>query len=216
MRQTILLATLGLVSAAAHAGTPSLDLIATSPTTIAVGGAVDFQLSFNQYQENGSFDNSEGEPSPDIGFQQWISYFHESHTERLAGLSLQVAATDGPQASLVLNPSAEAGTDYSTSWNLSLRFNQAGSHQVLAWAAATQEKTHRRGDTVGTRECVGFDNSVQCTGWSFTDRLHDDHAWTEVVQASSLALQVQVVPEPATTVLWLAGAGLMLALRRRT
>ena len=50
----------------------------------------------------------------------------------------------------------------------------------LAGAAATQDKTHIRGDTLGTRECVGFDNSVQCSDWAFVDRVHEDSAWTDI------------------------------------
>jgi hypothetical protein len=217
MRLTILLAALGLASSAAQAGTPYLELTATSPTTIQAGGTVNFRLSFNQYQENWSFDNNGPEPTADIGFQEWIYHFYESSSERLSELELRVGVDGGPELSRLLLPDAGPGTDYSTEWNLSLVFSQPGVHQVLGSATATQDKTSRRGDTFGTRECVGFDNSVQCSGWSFIDRLHEDGAWSEPRFASSLGIQVQVqaVPEPPTAWLLLAGAGLMLGLRRR-
>ncbi|MDZ7855624.1 PEP-CTERM sorting domain-containing protein [Sphaerotilus sp.] len=138
-------------------------------------------------------------------------------TERLTGLTLQVGALGGPHNSQMLAPDAGPGTDYFTSWNLRLTFAQAGSYQLAADAAITQDKIVRRGDTHGTRECIGFDNSLQCSHWTFTDRLHEDSAWTEVTSATSLPIQVQVqaVPEPATLALWLLGGGL-LGWRRTT
>lgn len=215
MRQAILLAALVLTHLATQAGTPYLELTATSPTTIMAGGTVNFRLRFSQYQERWSFDNNGPEPSSDIGFQEWIYYFYEASSERLSELALQVGAVGGPELSQTLFPAAEPGTDYSTEWNLSLTFAQPGVRHVLALATATQDKTSRRGDTLGTRECIGFDNSLQCSSWSFIERLHEDSAWTERSLASSLGIQVQVVPEPATTWLLLAGTGLLLALRRR-
>lgn len=218
MRPTILLTVLGLAGAAAQAGTPYLDFTATSPTSITAGGSVDFQLTFRQYQENWSFDNNGPEPSADIGYQEWLYSFFEMSTEHLKSLTLQIGPIGGPQTSQVLSLDAGPGTDYNTTWNLSLSFAQAGSYQFGASATITQDKVVRRGDTLGTRECVGFDNSVQCSDWAFTARMHEDSAWTEVTSATSLPIQVQVqaVPEPTTLALWLMGGGMLgWRLRRR-
>jgi len=200
---------LSLAAMGAQAGTAYLDLSAQTPTTVAVGGAVSFLVEFRQYQENWSFDNGAGEPSPDIGFQTWQSYFYESWHDTLTALNLQVGPVGGVQLEHPLQPGAPPGTDYSTNWLVSLRFSQPGNYTVRAGAQITQDKDLRRGATVGTRECVGFDNSLQCESWSFHDEVWEDTAWTELTWAESTAVSVFVVPEPSSLLLWAAAvAGL--------
>lgn len=200
---------LSLAAMGAQAGTAYLDLSPQSPTTVPVGGTVSFLVEFRQYQENWSFDNGAGEPSPDIGFQTWQSYFYESWHDTLTALKLQVGPVGGVPLEHSLQPGALPGTDYSTTWLVSLPFSQPGSYTVRAGAQITQDKDLRRGATVGTRECVGFENSVQCDSWSFHDELWEDAAWTELTWAESTAVSVFVVPEPSSLMLWAAAvAGL--------
>lgn len=215
MHRTLTLAALGLATLAAQAGTAHLTLTAQSPTTVAVGGTVSFQVEFLQHQENWSFDNGDGEPSPDIGIQTWRSRYFEAWHDTLTGLSLRLGSAGGPLLQQDTQPNAPPGTDYGTRWLVNLRFDTPGSHTVLATAQITQDKDLSRSAIVGTRECVGFDNSVQCTPWAFQDEVIEDNRWTEISQASSLGLQVQVVPEPATALLWAGGLGLLAAARRR-
>lgn len=216
MRRTLTATALACLALGADAGLPTLTLTAQSPTTIMAGGTVDFRLDFFQIQEGWSFDNGDGEPSPDIGFQRWQSAYREAWNDRLTDLDLQLLVGGRPVQQRNTQPDAAPRTDYTTSWQVTLRFDQPGLHTVTAAALVTQAKDLYRAITVGTRECVGFDNSVQCTLWDFRDEVLDDLAWTETTPAVSASLQVQAVPEPATTALWLAGlAGLALRARRR-
>lgn len=201
MRHMRSLAAMALTAATAQASTIDLQLQATTPTQITVGGSVDFQLSFRQYQESWSFDNNGPEPTADIGIQSWQFYFFDTATEHLVALALEVGAAGGPLERQLLAPNAPPGADHATTWDLRLSFSQPGLFQVLGLATATQEKMVRSGATVGTRECVGFDNSVQCTGWTFVDQLQENPS-TDTSRATSLPVAVQVlaqpVPEPPT------------------
>jgi len=222
MRPSVLTTVLALVTLGAQAGKPYLDLTARTPTTVAVGGTVEFMVQFSQIQEGGSFDNGDGEPSPDIGIQQWRSAYRDVWQDTLTDLRLTLGATSAHGAPGVMalqrdtQPGALSGTDYTTSWLVTLRFDQPGRLDVLAGALATQQRYRYSEQTVRTRECVGFDNSLQCSEWPLQTTVLENTTWTETASALSLPVQVQVVPEPATTALWLAGlAGLALRARRR-
>lgn len=189
--------------------------VTPSATTVAAGMDLHFEVRFSQFQENWSFNNGDGEPTADIGFQYWRQSYYELWHDTLTDLRLDLGATGGPTTQRLTRPGALPGTDYQSSWMASLRFDQPGTYWVTASAQATQDKVLRIGATTGTRECVGFDNSVQCTSWSFQDEILDDRAWTEVTSATSLAVQVVVVPEPATWVLAVVGLAGLIGLARR-
>ena len=93
MRPSVLTTVLALVTLGAQAGKPYLDLTARTPTTVAVGDTVEFMVQFSQIQESGSFDNGDGEPSPDIAIQQWRSAYREVWQDTLTDLRLTLGAT---------------------------------------------------------------------------------------------------------------------------
>src|SRR5688572_19460445 len=83
------------VTPIASAGTPTLQMIATSPTSFIAGGILDLQLDFSMLQESTISDWTNGEPTPEVANQTWIAAGHLAYAERLTRLVMTVGIGPG-------------------------------------------------------------------------------------------------------------------------
>lgn len=216
-RPLLLVAAAALACSLSPARAQSSALTAISPTTIAPGGSVDFLLSFSKLQDAMGVGFGEPEPAPALGNQTWLVSSTTDTMETLTRVQMEVMSSHGQGLGWGLLPqNAGPGSLFQWSEPFTLTFHQPGSFQVTAsggWESVTEIS-----DTsiTGQRSCVDDGaGGLSCSPWTMIGvggvalLLNDG-------QLAPMALSVQVVPEPQTLALWLAGlAGLGWGARRQ-
>ena len=200
---------------AAHADGGTGSLQALTPLTIAPGGTVAFQFGFSKYQVLSETGAAEAEPAPAPGTQVWLQSSSQSFMETLSGFTLELSTSNQSVGlASVLLSGGEPGTVYSHTELASFQFDEPGSYTVSL--SGTWQSLLSIGDfsIQGSRSCTEQAGLLTCTGWELIgvggSALQDTSG-----QFGPVSLQVQVVPEPQTAALLLAGLGLVGAAARR-
>lgn len=200
---------------AAHAEDGAGSLQALTPLTIAPGGTVDFRYGFSRSQRFEESSTVTREPLPAPGDQVWQQSSSQSFLETLSSFSLELSAGNqsAGYASLLLR-GGEPGTVFTFSDVASFQFAQPGTYTVSL--RGSWQSLLSIGDTSiqGNRSCTEQAGALSCTEWTFIgsggSALQDTSG-----SFGPVLLQVQVVPEPQTAALLLAGLGLLVAAVRR-
>lgn len=189
----------------ARAAPGSATFTALTSTTIAPGGTVDFEAVFTKAQDWFSEAWATPEPLPAEGEQFWQVSGSNSTEETLSSLSLEVLSSSGEgQGEVMLISNAGPGTTFMQASTFSLGFSQPGSYSVTL--QGNWQSLASLGDLSmsATRTCALDGSQLQCTDWQYAGV-----GGTGLVDTSGsfapITLSVQVVPEPATTALWLLG-----------
>ena len=209
------LAALGLTSltplpAAAQAVTFNLENIGP----ITPGATVSLSAYFSQaLLDSAELVGSEPEPPPEPGTTQtWVKSDSLFRYESLQDISFTLTPPSGtPTVGTPLVGPADPGNVYVTNWFFALSFDQPGTYTVSLDTAWTTRLDSTYVTEVAYRSC---DFNADCSDWNDQTELY---SFTELNNFSDgpLMLQVQVVPEPATTALWLLGLGAMGTLLQR-
>jgi hypothetical protein len=210
----LLLAGLMALAPPAMATGGFLQFEALTPTTVSVGGVVEFRVTFGKEQDYFLAYYGDPEPAPWPGVQNWVVGGHDHLEETFYGVSMQVVTGVGPPLEFSDMPGVPLGSGipYGTSWTFSVTFDTPGLAQVSP-QASWQSSVAERGDrTEGERLCFEVpDSDLYCSDWTFSsssyDRLHDSSGGTGwgVLDVHVLAS----VPEAGTGMLWLGGLGLL-------
>lgn len=189
----------------ARAEPGSATFTALTSTTIAPGGAVDFEAVFTKAQDWFSVAWATPEPQPAVGSQLWQVSGSNSTEETLSSLSLEVWSSSGEgQGEALLIRDAGPGTAYRHATTFSLGFSQPGSYSVTL--QGNWQSLASLGDLSmsASRTCALDGGLLQCTDWQYAGV-----GGTGLVDTSGslapITLSVQAVPEPATLALWLLG-----------
>lgn len=211
------LATLGLVGLSplpAAAQASALNLLNMEP--IMPGETVFIEAYFRQ-QLLDTVERVANNPEPPFEpAEDWVITDDFFSFETLQDITFTLTRPNGSplQGKPSVGP-ADSGNVFDANWTFELSFAQPGTYTVslgTTWATGID---YRYETFVGYRSCT---SDTECGDWNYQVEstgftLHNNYA------DGPQMLQVQVVPEPATTALWLAGLGALGALvqrRRRT
>lgn len=199
-----------------HAASGSLDSFSASATEVVAGSWVDFSVSWSVFTSASSYGGSNTvEPEPQEGYQEWSVNWYNTESETATSVSLQIG---GESTTEYL--SAPAGSSSYGGWTVSIFFPTAGQYTVAAGGSWAGEIETYYSYESAYRNCHAVDpdygGALQCDGWTWTHSDGGDrYSIGDSFAPQSLTINVTAVPEPATWLLWLAGAALLLAQARR-
>lgn len=188
---------------------------AVTSTTIAPGGSVTFAAIFTKAQDWFGTSYTNPEPLPAAGEQVWQISGESETQETLSSLSFDIWSTSGEGLGIAV-PIKDGGPGslVSNTDSFSLVFATPGIYSVTlngGWQSlASTSDMHM----TGTRTClIGGTGVLECSAWQLVGV--GGSALTDTSGSfGPITLQVQVVPEPATTLLWLLGLGAVGGLMR--
>jgi len=218
-RAAAALAAAALCTTSAHAASGFISGFSASASQVSVGSWVDFSVEFSLsadavYLTGGS---DPYEPAPQDGYQEWVANWYSRSWDVVNGVSLQAGGQ-----SFNDYPYVAPGSGHTGSWAFSQYFGQAGTHTIDLTGDWVGDAYSEYGAEVATRNCYYSDpeNSTDLLcdhwSWSYPGGVPDNYTITGQFAAQQISIEVLAVPEPATLVLWLAGAGLLATRLRRS
>jgi hypothetical protein len=190
-----------------HAASLSVGFSALGSTTVVIGQSLDFVVTFGWQPNNYGPINwgSTTPPAPNGGLDYWVLSGGTETRESLGLVNFEVTGGSGYSSS-VYSPSGPE--------HLKLAFDRIGNFDVTLAGNWEGRYSYYGFEQYATRECYFYDDGAACTSWVFGYRGGADD--TRLSGGfGPITLQVQVVPEPASTALLLLGLVAVGALVRR-